>query len=303
MPLASRNVSGRELSTMTMKPSMPSERISHMKSNRFWPGVPNRYSTRSSSTVMRPKSMATVVVSLTRSASVEILRSVETTSISLTDWMKAVLPALNGPVTTILTVCMIAPRLDRPDAADQPLDERGLLGFVDRGQLAGLRRQRHPFRAHDLNQPGLQQPEHDSADLHVAHLLGLADLADGVLGVDVGDDLPLLDIQVDIANVGAGTLDEVEGHVQVGDLLDQLLVLLQLTGALHNDVLEVEAYGDPVFGRQDVVVEAEVAGRPGEKTVDAGQQVLANARQHVLLREIAGVDQQQAELLVVLFAR
>ena len=86
---ASRKVSGRVLSTMTTKPSMPSDRISHMKSKRFCPGVPNRYSTRSSSTVMRPKSMATVVVSLTRSASEEILRSVETTSISLTERMNS----------------------------------------------------------------------------------------------------------------------------------------------------------------------------------------------------------------------
>ena len=41
--------------------------------------------------------MATVVVSLMRSSSDEIFRSVETTSISLTDWMNSVLPALNGP--------------------------------------------------------------------------------------------------------------------------------------------------------------------------------------------------------------
>ncbi len=77
-----------------------------MKSKRFWPGVPNRYSTRSSSTVMRPKSIATVVVSLIRSASAEILRSVETTSISLTERMNSVLPAVEGPVTTIFTVCI-----------------------------------------------------------------------------------------------------------------------------------------------------------------------------------------------------
>jgi hypothetical protein len=58
---------------------------------------------------MRPKSMATVVASLTAfSEDVEIFRSVETTSISLTDLMNSVLPALKGPVTTILTVCMMA---------------------------------------------------------------------------------------------------------------------------------------------------------------------------------------------------
>jgi hypothetical protein len=51
--------------------------------------------------------MATVVVSFIRSASVEIFLSVATTSISLTVWMKAVFPELNGPVITIFTVCML----------------------------------------------------------------------------------------------------------------------------------------------------------------------------------------------------
>ena len=55
---------------------------------------------------MRPKSIATVVWSLTRSESELIFRSVETTSISLTDRMNSVLPELKGPVTTILTVCI-----------------------------------------------------------------------------------------------------------------------------------------------------------------------------------------------------
>ena len=78
-----------------------------MKSKRFCPGVPKRYKTRSSSTVIRPKSMAMVVVALTvRSAALLIFRSVDTTSISLMDWMNWVFPALNGPVTTIFTVCM-----------------------------------------------------------------------------------------------------------------------------------------------------------------------------------------------------
>src|SRR3990170_5789640 len=208
MPLASRKVSGRELSTITMKPSIPSDRISHMKSKRFWPGVPNRYSTRSSSTVMRPKSMATVVVSLTRSASVLIFRSVETTSISLTDWMNWVLPALNGPVTTILTVCMADPRLHRPDALDQALYQGRLLALVDGRELAGLRRQRHALRPDDLDQTGLQQAVDDSPDLHVAHLVRPADLADRVLGIDVGDNLPFLHVEVHIANVGPRALDE-----------------------------------------------------------------------------------------------
>src|SRR3990172_2146714 len=265
--------------------------------------------------------------------------------------MKAVLPALNGPVTTILTVCIIAPRLmsrfrdpvnsgaclaprlpeatgcdacpsgappasadfarpardgsvfggsgrlslrppetghlDRPDAADQPLHDRRLFRLVDGRQLARLGREGHPLRPDDLDQPGLKQTEHDPADLHVAHLVGLGDLADGVLGIDVGDDLPLVDVEVDVADVGSRPLDEVEGHVQVWDLLDQLLVFLQLAGALHDDVLEVQAQGDAVLRWEDVVVEAEMAFVPGEQAVDAGQPVLAGAR---LARQVDQVE-------------
>src|SRR3989304_4641631 len=99
---------------------------------------------------MRPKSMATVVVSLIRSASLEILRSVETTSISLIAWMNAVLPALNGPVTTIFTVCIDHPRLHRADALDQAIDQRRLLFLVNRWQLPGLRGQRHALWPDDI---------------------------------------------------------------------------------------------------------------------------------------------------------
>src|SRR4030065_1697839 len=113
---------------MTTKPSLPSERISHMKAKRFWPGVPNKYSTSSSSTLMRPKSMATVVVYFIFSAWSVILRSVETTSISLIAWIKAVFPELKGPVTTILTVRIDTLRSSqRANACDQAVDERHLV--------------------------------------------------------------------------------------------------------------------------------------------------------------------------------
>src|SRR5512139_2760517 len=57
---------------------------------------------------MRPKSMATVV-SPSPSPEVSLIcRSVESTVISLTDLIKVVLPALNGPVMTILTDCIVA---------------------------------------------------------------------------------------------------------------------------------------------------------------------------------------------------
>src|SRR3972149_10636304 len=160
MPRASRNVSGRVLSTMPTKPSMPSERISHMKSKRFWPGVPNKYSTSSSSTLMRPKSMATVVVSFIFSAWSVILRSVETTSISLTEWIKAVFPELKGPVTTILTVRIETLRSSqKPNACDQAGDERHLVWpfgqrLNDRRAWSGIALQADAFDDARLPSPG-----------------------------------------------------------------------------------------------------------------------------------------------------
>src|SRR5574341_322180 len=57
---------------------------------------------------MRPKSIATVVASFSWASGDAslIFLSVETTSISLTDCINWVLPELNGPVITILTVCI-----------------------------------------------------------------------------------------------------------------------------------------------------------------------------------------------------
>src|SRR5829696_6816472 len=64
-------------------PTAPLASSSHMNQKRDWPGVPNRYRISCSSTVMRPKSMATVVVVLSGT--------------------KAVLPAPNPPATRTLS--------------------------------------------------------------------------------------------------------------------------------------------------------------------------------------------------------
>jgi hypothetical protein len=88
----------------------------------------------------------------------------------------------------------------------------------------------------------------------------------------------------------------------ISKLLDQLLVLLQPPASLHDDVFEVQAQGDPVLRRENVVVESEVAFRPGEQAVDDFEKVFPDPRQDVLLGKVAGVDQEQAELLVVLVA-
>src|SRR3989304_509474 len=274
---------------------------------------------------MRPKSIATVVVSLTRSASDVILRSVDTTAIALPDWMKCVLPALKGPVTTILTVCIGDPRLERAYTLDQAIDQRGLLFLVHRLELLDLGGERHALRADDLNQtppqhtgdetgqiqgahpggadptpPRLQQAVDDTAHIQVAHPRGSGDLADGVLRIDIGDDRPLFDIQVDIADVGAGPVDEVEGHFEVGDLLLKLFPLTRSARALDDDVFQVEADANPILRRKHVGVEAKETIQPGEQLVDDVQDVLADAVKDILLAHVAGVDEHQAQIFVAL---
>jgi hypothetical protein len=84
-----------------------------MNQKRSCPGVPNRYSTRSESSVIRPKSMATVVVVLSGSldrSSMPTLAEVMTASvvrgvISETAPTRVVLPTPKPPATTILTAC------------------------------------------------------------------------------------------------------------------------------------------------------------------------------------------------------
>ena len=79
--------------------------------DRCWPGVPNMYSTRSLSSVIRPKSIATVVVDLSGTcdrSSTSVLATVMTASvvsgvISDTEPTNVVLPTPNPPATTIFT--------------------------------------------------------------------------------------------------------------------------------------------------------------------------------------------------------
>src|SRR6201987_5541251 len=85
-----------------------------MNQNRCCPGVPNMYSTRSFSRVIRPKSMAPVVVFLSGTcdrSSTSVLATVMTASvvsgvISDTEPTKVVLPTPKPPATTILTDVM-----------------------------------------------------------------------------------------------------------------------------------------------------------------------------------------------------
>src|ERR1700733_806321 len=79
-----------------------------MNQKRSWPGVPNRYSTRWSLMVIRPKSMATVVDVLPSTGSSTPMparlsaSSVCSGCTSLTAPTSVVLPAPNPPATTIL---------------------------------------------------------------------------------------------------------------------------------------------------------------------------------------------------------
>src|SRR3984885_5590556 len=83
-----------------------------MNQKRSWPGVPNRYSTRSDRKLIRPKSMATVVVVLRSTpamSSTPTLRSLSSSSvrsgrISLIDATRVVLPAPKPPAIRILVV-------------------------------------------------------------------------------------------------------------------------------------------------------------------------------------------------------
>src|SRR4051812_13267467 len=89
----------------------PRESSSHTNRNRSWPGVPNRYSTRSWLSVIRPKSIATVVVCLDSTptmSSTPMLSSVRYSSvssgwISLTEPTMVVLPTPKPPATRIFS--------------------------------------------------------------------------------------------------------------------------------------------------------------------------------------------------------
>src|SRR6478609_6998176 len=95
----------------TTAPMAPRTSSSHMNQKRSWPGVPNRYRIRSSPSVMRPKSMATVVVVLvdtldvSSTPSLTLVRaaSVVRGSISEMEPMKVVFPTAKPPATTIFT--------------------------------------------------------------------------------------------------------------------------------------------------------------------------------------------------------
>src|SRR5262245_4024091 len=116
-----------------------------MNQNRSCPGVPNRYKIRSLSNVIRPKSIATVVVvfpgSLLRSSTptlaAVITASVVNGVISDTAPTSVVFPTPNPPAMTIFTACGALFGSDLTEAIEHPFQKRkvrtvaGVLGAVD----------------------------------------------------------------------------------------------------------------------------------------------------------------------------
>src|SRR5690606_31284050 len=102
----------RRVSASTTAPMAPAASSSHMNQNRSCPGVPNRYSSRWSDSVIRPKSIATVVVVLSPTpdtSSTPTPRSVSGSSvcrglISLIEPTIVALPTPNPPAMSILVV-------------------------------------------------------------------------------------------------------------------------------------------------------------------------------------------------------
>src|SRR5690349_4295086 len=138
----------RRLSTSTIAPSAPAVSSFHMKPKRSWPGVPKMYRRSDSSTVIRPKSMATVVVVFVRTSPalstpaprVVMAASVVSGGISEMAPTRVVLPTPKPPATMILTgtgAGVDTGGSECVDSIDQPHDQRRVVGGVD-GGLARL---------------------------------------------------------------------------------------------------------------------------------------------------------------------
>src|SRR5690349_13644469 len=135
---AAKQSARRRVSTRTTAPMAPRTSSSHMNQNRVCPGVPNRYRIKSSSSVIRPKSIATVVVDLpgifeassTSIAAAVITASVVSGRISDTEPTSVVLPTPNPPAMTILAeVARLAvtrggrPGLELPKSTEHPFQQ------------------------------------------------------------------------------------------------------------------------------------------------------------------------------------
>src|SRR6476661_3310396 len=222
IPVGSREVFGRGVSTRDTRPNNPPPRISPTKTKNFLPRVPNRCNTRSSATAMRPKSIATVVSFLISLVSSVARRSVETTSISLIALMNSVLPAFTAPLMTIFTVCTPALRcgvvpyttVERPERhtgvkcavwafAKTPyetlhtanaVNNSGNQTFFKLGRLgqrsAGCIQRHRPGLPDHIDQPSRQETIDDPTDIELAQAGLLRDLSQRILAVDPCEHTP-----------------------------------------------------------------------------------------------------------------
>src|ERR1700731_4678110 len=144
-----------------------------MNQNRCCPGVPNMYSTRSFSSVIRPKSMATVVVFLSgtwerSSTSVEatvMTASVVSGVISDTEPTKVVLPTPKPPATTIFTevIAEASPppcgraTLDLTESTKHPFKQMKVRAAF---RIVALMDAHEPVRAHVRDQDARHSQRH-----------------------------------------------------------------------------------------------------------------------------------------------
>src|SRR5689334_16222835 len=181
-----------------------------MNQKRFWPGVPNRYSTTLVLMVMRPKSRATVVVSLpsmpARSstctpASVSS-SSVRSGSISDTDATMVVLPVPNPPAMTILTaVGTVSWSSDPTNTIQYGLQE------IPVGDLGGGVLHEHVTAFDQVRQQDLHDDER--------HVEVGGDLGDRERACAQGHDLAMFDRQRRLVGRKRGSPD-LSHQVQIG---------------------------------------------------------------------------------------
>src|SRR5699024_6918683 len=175
-----KQVSSRRVSAITIAPRAPWDSSSHMNQKRSCPGVPNRYRTRLSLIVIRPKSSATVVVDLAStpdSSSAPYRASVLTSSvlkgaISLTEPTMVVLPAPKPPAMRIFRAEGTVERSSVSESVDAienrleyvPADRAlGFVGGTGQGEPA----------VEEVTEQGLDDGDRDvQVGGHLGHRLG-----------------------------------------------------------------------------------------------------------------------------------
>src|SRR5450755_2975030 len=150
-----------------------------MNQKRSWPGVPKRYNTRRLPMVIRPKSIATVVVVLLstplRSSRLALAlvraSSVHSGRTSLIAPTNVVLPAPNPPATRILNAA--SERSVVP--SEGPESMQYLLKQVGAGLFTGDS-SRHHGNAALLDEVGDEDPDHANRQRHVRRHVSHGDL-------------------------------------------------------------------------------------------------------------------------------